>query len=68
MKSLSVCAHSSYGALHGGSFHTSYNLPSYHSQFARVVKGVDLRSTAGKCAWVQIPQGEAMPAHFKEEI
>ena len=27
-----------------------------HSQFARVVKGVDLRSTAGNCAWVRTPQ------------
>ena len=26
------------------------------SQFARVVKGVDLRSTAGNCAWAQTPQ------------
>ena len=26
------------------------------SKFARVVKGVDLRSTAGGCAWVQTPQ------------
>ena len=26
------------------------------SQFARVVKGVDLRSTTGNCAWVQTPQ------------
>ena len=26
------------------------------SQFARVVKGVDLRSTAGNCAWVRAPQ------------
>ena len=25
-------------------------------QFARVVKGVDLRSTAGNCAWAQTPQ------------
>lgn len=25
-------------------------------QFARVVKGVDLRSTAGHCAWVRTPQ------------
>ena len=25
-------------------------------QFARVVKGVDLRSTARKCAWVGTPQ------------
>ena len=25
------------------------------SQFARVVKGVDLRSTARKCAWVRTP-------------
>lgn len=28
----------------------------YISQFARVVKGVDLRSTAGACTWVRIPQ------------
>ena len=28
----------------------------YNRQFARVVKGVDLRSTAGICAWVQTPQ------------
>ena len=26
------------------------------SQFARVVKGVDLRSTAGNCAWARTPQ------------
>ena len=26
------------------------------SQFARVAKGVDLRSTAGNCAWVRTPQ------------
>ena len=26
------------------------------SQFARVAKGVDLRSTAGNCAWAQVPQ------------
>ena len=25
-------------------------------QFAREVKGVDLRSTAGNCAWVRTPQ------------
>ena len=25
-------------------------------QFARVVKGVDLRSTTGNCAWVRTPQ------------
>ena len=25
-------------------------------QFARVVKGVDLRSTAGNCAWARTPQ------------
>ena len=29
---------------------------SIRSQFARVVKGVDLRSTAGNCAWVRTPQ------------
>ena len=28
----------------------------HHGQFARVVKGVDLRSTAGNCAWVRTPQ------------
>ena len=28
---------------------------AHHSQSARVVKGVDLRSTAGNCAWVQTP-------------
>ena len=27
-----------------------------HCQFARVVKGVDLRSTAGNCAWARTPQ------------
>ena len=27
-----------------------------HGQFAREVKGVDLRSTAGNCAWVRTPQ------------
>ncbi len=27
-----------------------------YGQFARVVKGVDLRSTAGNCAWVRTPQ------------
>ena len=26
------------------------------SQFARVVRGVDLRSTAGNCAWGRAPQ------------
>ena len=30
--------------------------PSGRSQFARVVKGVDLRSTAGNCAWARTPQ------------
>ena len=28
---------------------------AHHSQSARVIKGVDLRSTAGNCAWVQTP-------------
>ena len=28
----------------------------YPCQFARVAKGVDLRSTAGNCAWVRTPQ------------
>jgi hypothetical protein len=32
------------------------------SQFARVVKGVDLRSTARKCAWVRTPQLTWRPA------
>jgi len=27
----------------------------HNRQFARVVKGVDLRSTAGNCAWVRTP-------------
>ena len=27
-----------------------------HGKFARVAKGVDLRSTAGNCAWVRTPQ------------
>ena len=27
-----------------------------HGQFARVAKGVDLRSSAGNCAWVRTPQ------------
>jgi hypothetical protein len=31
------------------------------SQFARVVKGVDLRSTARKCAWVPTPQLTSPP-------
>ena len=30
--------------------------PSGRSQFARVVKGVDLRSTGGNSAWVRAPQ------------
>ena len=29
---------------------------SHIRKFARVVKGVDLRSTAGNCAWVRTPQ------------
>ena len=28
---------------------------AHHSQSARVIKGVDLSSTAGNCAWVQTP-------------
>ena len=32
-------------------------------QFARVAKGVDLRSTAGNCAWVRTPQ---LTFQFKE--
>ena len=35
------------------------------SQFARVVKGVDLRSTAGNCAWVRTPQ---LTEHLIEPI
>ena len=31
-------------------------LPGVTCQFARVVKGVDLRSTAGNCARVRTPQ------------
>ena len=30
--------------------------PDTGCKFARVVKGVDLRSTAGNCAWVRTPQ------------
>ena len=30
-------------------------------QFARAVKGVDLRSTAGYCAWVRTPQLTFIP-------
>ena len=36
-----------------------------HSQFARVVKGVDLRSTAGNCAWAQTPQLTAAPSMIR---
>ena len=32
------------------------------SQFARVVKGVDLRSTAGNCAWARTPQLTGPPS------
>ena len=28
----------------------------FQGQFARVVKGLDLRSNAGNCAWVRTPQ------------
>ena len=30
--------------------------PRFQCQFARVVKGLDLRSNAGNCAWVRTPQ------------
>ena len=30
--------------------------PICSCKFARVVKGVDLRSTAGNCAWARTPQ------------
>ena len=36
-----------------------YNPPG---QFARVVKGVDLRSIAGNCAWARTPQLTFSPA------
>ena len=44
-----------------------------HSQSARVVKGVDLRSTAGNCAWVQtawltIAKHKRMLEHFITSI
>ena len=42
-----------------GRISKSYNRTTAHegtSHFARVVKGVDLRSTAGNCAWVRTPQ------------
>ena len=35
---------------------TSYGYARSACQFAREVKGVDLRSTAGNCAWVRTPQ------------
>ena len=38
------------------------SLCSTGGQFARVVKGVDLRSTAGNCAWVRTPQLASLPA------
>ena len=43
---------------HGASFPSTELLRHFASrcQFARVVKGVDLRSTTGNCAWVQTPQ------------
>jgi hypothetical protein len=31
-------------------------VPMGSSQFARVAQGVELRSTAGHCAWVRAPQ------------
>jgi hypothetical protein len=34
-----------------------------HSQFARVVKGVDLRSTGGNSAWVRTPQLTSVLSH-----
>ena len=37
-------------------FHVGAMMTDVHGQFARVVKGVDLRSTAGNCAWVRTPQ------------
>ena len=33
-----------------------FELSGVYGQFARVAKGVDLRSTAGNCAWAQAPQ------------
>ena len=36
-------------------------------QFARVVKGVDLRSTAGNCAWVRTPQLTCFTSDFAIE-
>ena len=39
-----------------------------HRQFARVAKGVDLRSTAGNCAWVRTPQLTCAHPHMSAEI
>ena len=36
--------------------------PRRSSQFARVVKGVDLRSTADNCAWARTPQLTGPPS------
>ena len=40
-----------------------YMCPAAPSQFARVAKGVDLRSTAGNCARVRTPQLTRAPPH-----
>ena len=36
--------------------HDGSMIAKLRCQFARVVKGVDLRSTAGNCAWARTPQ------------
>ena len=37
-------------------------------QFARVVKGVDLRSTAGNCAWARAPQLTFVNGHVDHPV
>ena len=41
--------------LQAGIYNLFLRLWCHNRQFARVVKGVDLRSTAGNCAWVRTP-------------
>ena len=47
---MTQCSHTSRTCIVAVSSYTT------ERQFARVAKGVDLRSTAGNCAWVRTPQ------------
>ena len=53
-----LCHHDRAHAPHGAVMAADFVI----SQFARVVKGVDLRSTAGNCAWAQTPQLTGPPS------